>query len=276
MSKKKRSQPKQSRRNGQVKAFQHARLTANALDPDEIGIILDPENPARVHSYIFADGTQLKLDNQSVPSKVPSLEPSLIVTSMDNRGPRNTLAYHFGEMMTSAQSLFGPRNTSFLFLGFEFIPYHARVRYVTEYSAVIQLSFRAMMNPIEAYFELAHECVHLLSPNPYKPVTILEEGMASVFSLIYMRDIMRVPVHPVSQTYYDEAAALVSSLLEIDPYGIRKIREEEPDTRKIGKALIMKYYPTVPESVATRLARTFLNGEKDHPDVVAQYIHEKV
>jgi hypothetical protein len=260
----------------QFKSSQHIRLpTPDGLEADEIGVILDPQNPTRVHSYMFADGTCLKLNNDSVPAKVPPLEPSLIVTSMDNRSTRNTLAYHFGEMMFAAQNLFGPRNTSFLFLGFEFIPDHARVRYVTECSAVIQLSFRAMTNPIEAYFELAHECVHLLSPKP-KPVLVIEEGMASVFSSIYMREAMNVHVRPVAQRYYDEAAALVTSLLKIDRYGIRKLREEEPDTRKISKSLILKYFPTIPDPVAARLARTFLNGEKDHPNTVAQYRNESL
>jgi len=277
MSKKSNRRSKNSIPMQQYKSSAHMQLPKpDGLEPDEIGIILDPHNPTRVHSYMFADGTHLKLDNSSVPAKVPPLEPSLIVTSMDNRGPRNTLAYHFGEMLIAAQNLFGPRNTSFLFLGFEFIPDHARVRYVTEYSAVIQLSFRAMMNPIEAYFELAHECVHLLSPNPYKSVLIIEEGMASAFSSIYMRETMNVQVRPVSQQYYDEASALVTSLLEIDRYGIRKMREEEPDTRNISKSLILKYFPTIPESVAARLARTFLNGEKDQLGTVAQYARESM
>lgn len=275
MSKKSNHRSTRSRPKPQFTSSQHKELPApNGLGPDEIGIVLDPHNPTRVHSYMFADGTHLKLNNESVPAKVPPLEPSLIVTSMDNRGPRNTLAYHFGEMMIAAQNLFGPRNTSFLFLGFEFIPDHARVRYVTDHSAVIQLSFRAMMNPIEAYFELAHECVHLLSPNPYKSTLIIEEGMASVFSSIYLRETMNVQVRPVSQQYYDEAAALVTSLLEIDRYGIRKMREEEPDTRKITQSLILKYFPMLPVSVAARLSRTFLNGEKDHPDTIAQYVYE--
>jgi hypothetical protein len=246
------------------------------LEPDEIGVILDPQNPTRVHSYMFADGTHLKLDNSTVPAKVPPVEPSLIVTSMDNRGARNTLAYHLGEMLIAAQNLFGPRNTSMLFLGFEFVPDHAQVRYVTEYSVVIQLSFRAMMNPLEAYFELAHECIHLLSPNPYKPALIIEEGMATVFSNNYMQEKMDVHVRPTSQQGYDEAAALVTSLMEIDRYGIRKIREEHPDTRTISKSLILKYFPTISEEVAARLARTFLNGETDHPDKIARYAREEL
>lgn len=225
---------------------------------------------------MFADGQHLKLDNSSVPAKVPPIEPSLMVTSMDDQGPRNTLAYHFGEMMVAAQDLFGPRNTLFLFLGFEFIPDHARVRYVTEYSAVIQLGFRSMMNPLEAYFELAHECVHLLCPNPYRATLIIEEGMATVFARIYMREKLNFEVRPVPQKYYDEAADLVTALMDIDRYGIRKMREEQPDTRKISKSLILKYFPTIPEPVAVRLARTFLNGETDHPATVVDYALESL
>lgn len=216
---------------------------------------------------MLADGTQIRLNNDTVPSNVPPLEPSLVVTSRGNRGERNTLAYRFGEIMTIAENLFGQRNTSYLFLGFEFVPGHARVRYVTDKSLVIQLSFQAMHNPMEAYAELAHECIHLLSPHPRISVKILEEGMATVFSFMYMRDTMKAPILTTEQEHYDEAARLVAMLMQIDPYGIKKIREEEPDTRNITKELIQKYYPTIPEEVAARLARTFLTGlqEEDVP-----------
>jgi hypothetical protein len=72
------------------------------------------------------------------------------------------------------------------------------------------------------------------------------------------------------------AVGAATSLLEIDRYGIRKMREEEPDTRKISKTLILKYFPTIPKPMARRLARTFLSGEKDHPDTVAQYAYESL
>jgi hypothetical protein len=246
------------------------------LLPGEVGIIPDFENPGRIHSYMLHDGTHIKLNNDSVPAKVPLLEPSLMVTSMSNKGERNTLAYRFGEMMTIAQRLFGPRDMSYSFLGFEFIPDHGRVRFVTEKSLVIQLGFRAMVDPVEAYFELAHECIHLLSPHPYEHITILEEGMASVFSLIYMRDTIKIPVLPSEQKAYQEAATLVAMLMEIDPYGIKKMREEEPAIWNINKWLILKHYPMIPEGVAARLARTFLNGEIDSPAAIAQYQAESI
>lgn len=276
-SKKNKRRSKKAKPTRRLHSSVHMQLPSpDELAPDEFAVILDPQNPTRVHSYMFADGTHLQLDNSSVPAKVPVLESSLIVTSMDIRGPRNTLAYHFGEMMILAQDLFGPRRTTFLFLGFEFVPDHARLRYVTEYSGVIQLSFPAMRNPLEAYSELAHECIHLLSPSPYKPALIIEEGMATVFSSIYLRERMNIQVQPVSHQYYDEAAVLVASLLEIDRYGIRKMREEEPDTRKITPSLILKYFPTISQSVAERLSRTFLNGATDSPRTLAQYAREEL
>ena len=54
------------------------------LQPGELGVIPDPKDPTRVHSYMLADGTQIKLNNDTVPSNVPPLEPSLIVTSRMN------------------------------------------------------------------------------------------------------------------------------------------------------------------------------------------------
>jgi hypothetical protein len=105
-------------------------------------------------------------------------------------------------------------------------------------------------------------------------VRIIEEGMASVFSRIYLREKMNVQVRPISHQYYDEAAKLVTALLEIDRYGIRKMREEQPDTRQISKPLILKYFPTISEDAATRLARTFVNDNRTDPDILAWYEEE--
>lgn len=246
------------------------------LQPGEIGVIPEPDDPTRVHSYMFSDGTQIRLDNSSVPDWVPPLEPSLMITSPETTGMRNTLAYRFGEMMTIAQDLFGPRDPSYLFIGIEFVDGHQRARFVSNTCLSILLSFKAMLNPMEAYFEMAHECIHLLSPDPTKPATILEEGMATVFALIYMRDTMKVTSLTSRQEAYEEATALVAMLMEIDPYGIKKMRQEEPAIRKIDKSLILKHYPTIPEGVAARLARTFLCGEPyvDTPAKIALYNSE--
>jgi hypothetical protein len=43
------------------------------------------------------------------------------------------------------------------------------------------------------------------------------------------------------------------------------MREEEPDTRKISKSLILKYYPMISESMAERLASTFVLSYKFPP-----------
>jgi hypothetical protein len=270
----KRSKPKP-----QFKPVSHFPLPRrDELRPDEIVVIRDPYHPAKVHSYMLGDGTHIALDNSTVPANVPFVEPSLLVTSMQNKGERNTLAYHFGHIMSAAEELYGPRNTAFLFLGIEFIPLHGRVRYVAENSLVIQLSFHAMQNPIKAYFELAHECIHLLWPDPTRSTLIIEEGMATTFATMYMRDKMNIDIKPLAeaQRYYDEAQALVTSLLEIDEYGIKKLREEEPNIKKITKSLILKYFPTFPETSAARLTRTFLNGVTDHPITIARYNSESL
>jgi len=52
------------------------------------------------------------------------------------------------------------------------------------------------------------------------------------------------------------------------------MREEEPDTRKITKDLILKYFPTLPEHMAARLVRTFLSGVADQPRALEQYAQE--
>lgn len=175
-----------------------------------------------------------------------------------------------------AQDLFGPRDTSYTLLGIEFTPENGKVRHIDDKNFIIHLPFEAMSNPIHAYIVLSHECVHLLSPNLDKPVTILEEGIAMIFSLVYTQDVLKMPPVLVSGESYAEAAELVGLLMHIDPNGIKKMREEEFVIRKINKSLILKYYPSIPEDVAARLSRTFTRDGDIHPGVIEYYNNEIV
>src|SRR5215467_11622293 len=76
-----------------------------------------------------------------------------------------TLASRLGHMLRTAEERYGPRDLSYTILGVEFggdIPhiwYPGNCRHV-----IVQIARYCINNLQHAYYQLAHECIHLLSP----------------------------------------------------------------------------------------------------------------
>jgi len=240
----------------------------------EVGVLYNPKT-ASFHSFQRPDGTWVKADGKE-NNIVTLINPEYyIAEAKDDGNPRNTLAYRQLHMMISATKLYGERDYSYAFAGIEFTPDDPHLRFYEGNHVIIQLHSIAMLDRNQAFGQLAHECVHLLSPTPGRPVKILEEGMAVAFSYVYMRDTMRVILPPLGKESYQEALDLVTLLLNIDQDGIKKMRKEEPTISNITKSLVLKYYPTLPEEVAARLTRTFVRDEHVHPDIIEIYNREE-
>ena len=246
------------------------------LKHDEIGVAIDPTNPSKIGGYLLPDGKRLQNGASGAPQDIPSIiHPQLIITSKENKATRSTMASRLGEMLIVAENLFGQRDHRYTFLGIEFTNDAPHIHFEPNKNMIMQLHMGAMLEPMETYAEMAHECIHLLSPCPQRPVTILEEGIAEVFAYIYMRDTMKHELKPKPPgTAYHEAAELVAMLMSINPYGIKQMREEEPTISLITKSLIWKHYPMLDEGVAARLARTFVSDNCDDPDILAWYEKE--
>lgn len=175
--------------------------------------------------------------------------------------PRPTLAFKMSEMMKMAEHYFGPRDRSYSFIGLEFAAGVACNGIIEERKETfIQLGLDALHNPMRAYSQMAHECVHVLAPDYWHPVTVLEEGLATYFAEKYMREIMHCETSFEIIPSYVAAVELVEQLLEIDQFVIRRIRENERiiPFRLISKALLLKYCPTLPESIAEKLTAKFV------------------
>ena len=240
---------------------------------DDFGVLVDPKT-STIHSYQKPDGTWVKAGDQNI-KLVTVIDPKYLITEDEKSDQtRETLPYRIAQMLATATKLFGPRDLSYTVAGAEFTNGLPRVRFYQGNYAIIQLHVNALHDRNEMLGQLAHECIHLLSPTPDRPPKILEEGMAEAFAYLFMRDTMKVIMPFKSLESYREALELVTLLLDTDPDGIRKMREEVPTIADISKTLIMKYYPTIPEGVAARLIRTFVRDENSHPDIVAIYNRE--
>lgn len=100
----------------------------------------------------------------------------------------NDLAY---ELLQKAELLYGKRNTNFIINGVEIInqgkpcicyPFN-------DNRIVIKITEICRSNKDFAIFQIAHEVIHCLFPNPIEVVTYLEEGLAVHFSIQCSNDI---------------------------------------------------------------------------------------
>jgi hypothetical protein len=162
-------------------------------------------------------------------------------------------------MMALAEEMFGPRDKRWFYTGLEFgdgdIPstYYPGNR---PFHVGIRLTRSATGDPPQAYFQLAHEVVHLLGPSPSRePANVLEEGMATLFQL-------RVSTlaelgYNIAVPSYLRAMGAVNELLKISPDAVHAIRAEHPDLRQVTGTDLMRIVPEVTPELATALCAPF-------------------
>ena len=190
-------------------------------------------------------------------SHIP-IERSLIITDpLPTSGYTWTLASRLGQMLGIAQAQFGERDLSYTILGIEFAQDGPQIWYPgNSKHIVIQLGLKSLDEPVRASYQLAHECIHLLSPTGGRNATVLEEGLATYFSQQYIYKNFNEDWHSGMQSY-EIASALVRKLLALDAYAIKHLRHEVPVISKISKGLLLKHYPALGEEVAGKLAQPF-------------------
>ena len=175
-----------------------------------------------------------------------------------------TLASQLGEMLQIAESRFGPRDTSYTVLGFEFAAGQPQIWFPSDRGQiVVQLGNECLLEPDRACFQLAHETIHLLDPLEDKTATYLEEGLATHFQLRYMAecyppDWPRLIIDWEEQLgSYASARSLVEQLLEEDPDAIRRLRNTPLRLSQITAQQIQDTCSTLPSRVAHALALNF-------------------
>ena len=161
------------------------------------------------------------------------------LTNMD--GYTWTLPSRLGSLLQEAQTRFGPRDLSYTILGIEFGPNNPRIWYPnSRKDIIVQLSQAALNDNILALYQLAHECIHLLSPSGQAIATTLEEGLATVFSEDYVeREFQRTDITDLQS--YRDAAQLVRQLIMVKPDAIMQLRSIQPSF----SAMTQEHFTTV-------------------------------
>ena len=164
---------------------------------------------------------------------------SLLVSG--DRSYQQSLMEELLKIFEEAEFLFGPRDST----------YQLREPLITECFtanvvvypfkfARIYLSSTSKIDRRLASYELSHEAIHLLGPAYTVAPTILEEGLATFFSLRYVNRVHGLGWLKTSDPKYDAAQRAVSSILAKNEFVIKELRAHQPVISKIDERLLVE------------------------------------
>ena len=169
-------------------------------------------------------------------------EAKYLLTAGD-RSFEQTLMQELLRIFKEAESLFGPRDTS----------YQLSIPRITECAssrtyivrplriARIYLSRDSRTKPWLASLELAHEAIHVLSPVTFNStLTILEEGLAEWFGQRYVSRVHDMTFERGANPKADAVMLAVSNLLAKNHSVIKNLRTRQPVLSKIDEKLLIE------------------------------------
>lgn len=167
-----------------------------------------------------------------------------------------TLATRTGQILCFVEARYGPRDRSFTLLGLEFCDTGPRCWFPGNSGhIIIQLTTSAMNDAVQACYQLAHECVHLLNPVKFGTASVFEEGVAALFALECARHFQ--PSYTPAADKYAAAADLAGLALAINPDVVRQLRSEGTPFSAFTPAQLAAACPGLPTEVASVLCSGF-------------------
>jgi hypothetical protein len=185
-----------------------------------------------------------------------NIERNLVVADPVPGGFTWTLTSRLGQLLHLAESQFGPRDRSFAILGAEFREGGPQTWFPGDRRHVaIQLGMNTLTQPFRAFFQLAHETVHLLDPHPYG-TNNLEEGIATRFQVDFMKSEFDLD-YPIGDPKYEKACDLVTNMLTLRCNSAKELRLLYGPWRSISADQISAVCPGIDSSIAEELAKPF-------------------
>jgi len=170
-----------------------------------------------------------------------------------------TLPARLGQMLRRAESIYGARDVTYTILGVEFAENAPNIRYFRGWrQAIVQITPACATDTVAACYQMARECIHLLSPPDGRQFTVLEEGLATHFSHRYLREYLHAVVWVADELEsYRNACILVEQLLAVDPGVMRSLRQRQISISHITVDDIQAACPQIPLDLATALTQPF-------------------
>jgi hypothetical protein len=168
-----------------------------------------------------------------------------------------TLASRLGHMLEMAEQRFGPRDKSYTILGFEFRAGLPQIWFPGDgMNVIVQLDSANLNDPNLPLLQMAHECVHLLTPVLPANASVLEEGLATYFSKEYMASHVG-GVWFTGDQKYGHAEVLARKLLLLNADAIKALRELVPVISRATAQDILKICPSLPLHFSEQLVVSF-------------------
>lgn len=171
-------------------------------------------------------------------------------------------------LMADIEHLFGARVelSPYRFGGVYFSSTFPRLEnHAREKKYVIRLARSSKNYSASVLWQLAHECVHLLSPAPVRS-TLLDEGLACWYQTRWTKKCPALfpenywaPEKRLAgrlKGYY-EAYSMVDTILSEDQDAIKRVRQIQPVISKIKPPTLMRELPLLDLSIAKRLCSGF-------------------
>jgi hypothetical protein len=184
-----------------------------------------------------------------------------------------TLTTRLGYFLQKAEKEFGLRDKSWTILGVEFAlngppniwyPFSSRKNVNGKPSkfVAVQLTKSSANDKKKALFQLAHETIHLLSPNgPKHKSRVLEEGLATYFSIHALADTgVEINAQYIASKTYTQAYTLVSQLYTLHPDAgarFKALRAKGHTFSDINKQQLMQSFPKLDDKLASLLTQRF-------------------
>ncbi|MBK8548078.1 MAG: hypothetical protein IPL63_12110 [Saprospiraceae bacterium] len=161
--------------------------------------------------------------------------------------------------MLEAENLYGSRTKDYEYVGLELNETGPpKVWYPWGKYIVIQVSQTTANDTRQAIFQIAHEVVHVLSPNGQPITNNLEEGLATYFSKIVTdRDSgdNSYSLNSIQTTNYLKPYELVYKLITYDPDAIKKLRMIQPVLGQISKQTFIDAGITLADDIIDELIK---------------------
>ena len=167
-------------------------------------------------------------------------------------------------MLLFAEEKFGPRDTAYTLLGIDFSPDGGRTWTPGNCGhIIIHLDMNCLTDRYDAYRQLAHECIHLLSPTGKADANVLEEGLAVFFEQWYVSYVFGEGwwLGEISIASYADALAKTKQLLALDPDIIKNLRERQPIIAHVRPEQILELCPMASKELAEALTERFSRTE---------------
>lgn len=178
-----------------------------------------------------------------------------------------TLTSRLGHILDFYEAQIGPRNRAFRLLGVEFTSDRRPRVWYPDFgkgpnNLIIQLTREARHGAALALFQLGHEAFHVIEPiKPGDKGSYLEEGLASYFSLQYMKSQgFRGGERLLTETQYRHAYDQVVRVVALHDDFYKRLRQLREITRSFSRLSEDEFraaFPNTPALMARNLVSEF-------------------